>query len=556
MSPVNNNPVLERNLLALASRNPDLSIRTGRAEASGQVQFSNSRTGKPVPRVSHNGRHIALHSLFDPEKEGRRFAEACVGGGYIVLLGLGAAYHVLPFLERSDITGILVVDKDIELFKSILSVYDLRGLILDPRVHILIDTSPEDISAYILSSYLPAITGDIQTLFLRSRMETEEGYFKTVLDEIKVVLGKLADDYTVQTYFGKKWFINTLANLDTAQNSTVTVHPIKKALITGAGPSLEVQLPRLLELRAGGTLIATDTSLPYLLDVGVTPDLVISIDCQQVTYHHFLQGFPEDIPLVLDLASPSGITREARRTVFFSSGHPFSQYVSSNWRHFPNIDISGGNVSHAAVSLADTLGAEEIHLFGTDFSFPNGKSYARGTYIYPYFMERDVRTGPLESRFFAFLMRNRNIVREYADYGIRYTTKPMISYKKRLEDAASELSARLVPEPGLGVPLQIHGKGTRKTENRISRFFSAGSAECGWREFLKTYRKGLAALPRPEDPLAAYFESLTPAERDLWTTLFPAAAVFRRNLGRDSVPGAAVLSDVRSWSLDILRRYV
>ena len=161
-----------------------------------------------------------------------------------------------------------------------------------------------------------------------------------------------------------------------------------------------MQLPRIRELRDSGTLIATDTSLPYLLEVDIAPDLVISIDCQQITYHHFLSGYPGGIPLVLDLASPSGITRVSRNTVFFSSGHPFSQYVSSNWRHFPRIDISGGNVSHAAVSLADTLGADEIHLFGTDFSFPNGKSYARGTYIYPYFMERDSRTAPLEARFF------------------------------------------------------------------------------------------------------------------------------------------------------------
>jgi len=556
MNPDKYNAHLERNLLALASRNPELSIRTGRSELSEEVSFTPSRTGRLVPQIFRDGRYTALHSLFDPEKEGIKFSAACEGGGYLVLLGLGAAYHILPFLKRSDITGILIIDKDISIFKKLLSVYDLRTLILDPRVHFLIDAVAEEISSYILSSYLPAITGDIQTLYLRSRMKTEERYFKEVLDEIKEVLGRLADDYTVQTYFGKKWFINTLANLELAEQSIVTLSPVRKALITGAGPSLEVQLPRLKELRASGTLIATDTSLPFLLEVDVLPDLVISIDCQQITYHHFLSGYPEDVPLVLDLASPSGITRGSRKTVFFSSGHPFSQYVSSNWRHFPRIDISGGNVSHAAVSLADTLGAEEIHLFGTDFSFPNGKSYARGTYIYPYFMERAYRTDPLEARFFSFLMRNKNIVRESSDYGIRYTTKPMISYKKRLEDAAAGISARLIPEPGLGVPLKVRNTHPLNRTSHISRFFSAGSPECSWKKFLQTYRSGLADLPKPGDPLASYFESLSPAQRDLWTTLFPTAAVFRRNIGKNSLPGAAILSDVREWSMEILRHYV
>ncbi|MBN2050985.1 MAG: motility associated factor glycosyltransferase family protein [Spirochaetales bacterium] len=556
----NDNPgsgeTLDRNLLALASRNPELSILSGRAEASKAISFVPSKTGLPVPRIVCPRGDILLHSSVDPEKEALRLSGSCETGGYIIFLGLGGGFQILPFLQRSDISGILVIDKDVSLFRSILARYDLRKLILDPRVYLLIDSDPQAIASWILSSYIPAIMGDIQTLFLRPRMETEEEYFRSVLEGIKGVLGKLADDYTVQTHFGKKWFINTLANLETAEESTATLSPIKKAFITGAGPSLERQLPVIREQRSSATLIATDTSLPCLLEAGIPPDLVISIDCQQITYHHFLAGYPEEIPLVLDLASPAGITRLSRKNVFFSSGHPFSQYVNSNWRHFPRIDISGGNVSHAAVSLADTLGAEEIRLYGTDFSFPEGKSYARGSYLYPYFMEREYRSVPLEGHFYSFLMRNKNIVKEYSPQGIRYTTKPMISYKERLEEASRGLQARLIPEAGLGVPLMIDASLKKKRSERVSRFFSAGKPECPWREFLADYHRGLTQLPEPFDPLASYFEALSAGEKDLWTTLYPAAAVVRKSRGKDSPPGAAILSDVRTWSLDILRHYL
>ena len=192
MSAGESNTTIDRNLLALASRNPELSIRAGRCDYSGELTFVPSKTGRPVPRFVRGGRNISFHSLFDPEKEGERYSSACLTGGYLVFLGLGAAYHILPFLKRSDITGMLIIDKDLSFFKKILSVYDLRRLILDPRVSFLIDASPEEISSHILSSYIPAITGDIQTLFLRSRLETEEEYFSVVLDEIKEVLGKLA----------------------------------------------------------------------------------------------------------------------------------------------------------------------------------------------------------------------------------------------------------------------------------------------------------------------------------------------------------------------------
>ena len=201
-------------------------------------------------------------------------------------------------------------------------------------------------------------------------MESE--YFSGIRNGIMEFLQLLSADFFVQSHFGKRWFINTLSNLKKAQSAKNTLPPIRRALITGAGPSLEVQLPTLIKYKQDSFLIATDTSLPFLLKHNLIPDLVISIDCQHISYHHFMAGFPKDIPLVLDLASPSFLTKQTDNIIFFTSGHPFSQFVNKNLRSYPYIDTSGGNVSHAAISLADKLGAKEIILFGVDFSYPQG----------------------------------------------------------------------------------------------------------------------------------------------------------------------------------------
>ena len=160
--------------------------------------------------------------------------------------------------------------------------------------------------------------------------------------------------------------------------------------------------------------------------------MVVSIDCQHISYNHFLQGYPEEVPLVLDLASPPVLTKLAPKLAFFTSGHPFSQYVNKHWRRFPVIDTSGGNVSHAAVSLADRLGAAKILLFGADFCYPEGKSYARGSYIYPYFRCRESRLSGLESLFMAFLFRGPAGSMERD--GGRYVTRSMLRYRERLEE--------------------------------------------------------------------------------------------------------------------------
>jgi len=550
---MSDNTILERNLLALSSRNASLSRKIGEAHSSDILKFVKSQTGLPVPIILKDGKEYFLHSRFDPGKEGERFFQVHSSGGYLVFLGFGAGYHIFPFLKRKDVSNILIIDRDVSLFKTLFSVKDLREILLDPRVHLMVDAEPKQITEYFLSSYFPAITGDLKTLPLQSRLKTEKLYFTRVIALIKELISTLADDYTVQSHFGKKWYRNTLFNLKAAGSSTSTLKPVRKALIAGAGPSLEVQIEELRNLRKGGTLISTDTALPALSAFGIIPDMVISIDCQHITYHHFMGDYPPDVPLILDLASPANLTRISSKLIFFSSGHPLSQYVSNNWRRFPYIDTSGGNVTHSAVSLANLLGAEEIYLFGTDFSYPEGKSYARSTYIYPLFSSREVRTTPLESQFFSFLLRNNNIEKEFTEDFIRYTTKPMISYKRRLEKAFENSPCKIISVPGKGLPVSaIYRKVNNKKERKIYTMIAAGKPLTDWRDFLNSYEKELTSLPKPTEPFVKYFSQLEPHRKDVWLTLLPAAAAFRREIGSVK-PGVELLKMVHSWSRETLR---
>ena len=550
-----NKSILERNLLALSTRNPVLSIKTGQTELNPDIQSRSSKNGLPVPFYTRKGRSFFFHSLVDPKREGEGFCSLHTPSGYMVFLGLGGGYHRMPFLRYSSINKIIIVEKDISLFKSLLSMIDLYHLILDRRVEFLIDPSDREFRDFLLSSYVPALTGDLKTIPLRSRMQTEQEFFEGIVGCIKDTIGLLADDYTVQVHFGKKWFKNTLSNLKAAQETVTTLKPIRQALVTAAGPSLEEQLPILKKLRHEGTLIATDTSFNFLIENGIIPDIIISIDCQHITYHHFIQGYPAGVPLVLDLASPPALTRITNNRFFFTSGHPFSQYVNRNWRRFPHIDTSGGNVCHAAVSLADNLGASKTYLFGADFSYPRGKSYSRGTYMYPYFMSKASRTLPQEHSFYNFLMRNINIIKEKRDYGLIYTTRPMISYKERLEEASKDLSTRVVPVNGSGVPL-VFPETSVKRDNSIQYVFSAGSPLHNWKEFITNYAERLATLPPPVEALTEYLSHLPPLQQDIWKTIYPVAAVIRKDAGETGQEGPDILNRSRKWVLDLIQAYM
>lgn len=548
---MNQTNILERNLLALTSFNPETSRKLNAISITPDITIKLSRTGLPVPVLSRGGRQYTLHSSFDPEKEGTRLAETVGNGSFLVFFGLGAAYQIKPFLSKKNISRIVIIEKDLSLLKSILNLIDFTRLFLDPRVTLIADCTPEEIRKKILEIYIPAVTGNLETLPLRPRVQIDQNYFSAIIDSLKNALSSIADDYTVQSHFGKTWFKNTIHNIEAAEKSSAILGRINKAIITGAGPSLEDQIPFIKKERTRNFLIATDTSFSTLMHNGIRPDAVISIDCQHISYHHFLQHIPADIPLVVDLASPPLITRLSPNILFFTSGHPLSQYVNVNFRRFPQVDTSGGNVSHAAVSLAGALGAKNISLAGMDFSYPQGKSYARGSYLYPYFGSKADRLSPLESQFMNFVFHNKSIITEVNQKGYRYITKPMISYKERLENSLNQLSAKINQLPGDGATLECSNESLPKESPGIVPMFASGKAACTARDFLNAYYQGIKSLSIPdkeEEPL--FFNTLKREERDLWTTLLPAAAFFRRHHPLENPPQNLLLKEVREWSLN------
>lgn len=552
-----NRALFDRNLLALSTSHPELCEKLGHVKEKSSLSMETSRSGKWVPVLKHEGRNYYLHSRFDPEKEGNRFLEMYPGGGCFIFLGLGGGYHIQPFLKRHDISLILIVDKDLTLFKDLLSSMDLRELIFDKRVRFLIDYTPEEMERFLLSEYIPGLSGNLQTVMLRQRLQINQDYFQEISDAVRTTINIIADDFTVQTYFGKKWFTNILANLPKSEASIARLKPVKKAIVTAAGPSLEDQIHLIKKQKESAYLIATDTSLPVLLKFDITPDVVVSIDCQDISYHHFIQGYPREVPLVLDLASPPDLTRYSDNTVFISSSHPLSQYINAHFRHFPFIDISGGNVAHAAISLGNELGAKEIYLYGADFSYPEGKAYSRGTYVYPYFMTKEDRFSSLESQMFSFMLRNINIEKEKVDDYFRYTTKPMISYKNRLEEFSLTLDSKVIPVQGKGVKISIPEKDKKKSPYQIVTLFSAGKAHSDWKSFLTMYLKDLESLPEPEAPIHSYFSGLQDYQRALWTTLFPVLAVLRKNYPPQGIPSPVeLLNELKEWSCRTVARYI
>jgi hypothetical protein len=282
--------------------------------------------------------------------------------------------------------------------------------------------------------------------------------------------------------------------------------------------------------------------------------MVLSIDCQNHSYNHFLHGVPEETTLVLDLASPPFLARKRARVSFVAGGHPFVRYLASHWRAFPFIDTSGGNVTHAAVSLASTLGASTITIYGADFSYPGGKPYCRGSYIYDLFDARQDRCAPTESRMFSFLFRTSDVSRERTKAGLRYTTPVLLGYRDRLRELMRGSASEIIPIEGDGLSLSVQREAESTAARPAHAAWRVSAPRVGWRAFLGEYAEQLEALGEFGEDAGSSFHGLPAADRELWVTLFPVAA--QVVLEFSGMTGGRAVNEARRWALSRLSHFL
>lgn len=185
---------------------------------------------------------------------------------------------------------------------------------------------------------------------------------------------------------GGRYLLNTLRNArtiaaegDAAALAGVGAHA--PAIVVGAGPSLDRNLPDIAAYRDRALIIAADTSLRPLLAAGIHPDLVVALDPTETNARHLtdLPPCPGTFLVAEGSLDPEALPHFAGRTFFFnvSDHHP--------WPWLRSLGIARGrlrawgSVLTTAFDLALTMGCDPIVFAGADLAFTDGRPYARGT---------------------------------------------------------------------------------------------------------------------------------------------------------------------------------
>ncbi|UWV11918.1 DUF115 domain-containing protein, partial [Treponema pallidum] len=399
--------VFKKNIRALRMRYQDIALTLERTHSNGIYAGTlTAHTGENIPFFRNNR---TLHSRYNPWIEAERTlpAQPC----FILFCGIGAGIHISVFLEKFRHACCAVCEFDYASFRALLEQVDLTHIIVQERVHFLHPLTHGSASQEIAQCYMPIIHGN----FFVHYLQPWKAFFPTSEQKIAELTSQamkiIRADFSVQVHFGKLWMRNALLNLRYAQIFTPKLPNINtqtEAIILGAGPSLEKGIEKIRSHRDVYTIFACDTAFPVCCTGGLMPDFFISIDPQYISYAHTMCSFPSQVTAIFDIcACPCAVRSfylNGNSLIFTGGGHPFSVYAS-RFSSLPFLETSSGTVAGAAYSVASFLGFTRITSVGTDFSYTNGKPYARGTYLSKQFEQKILRISPLETQFCNLMFR-------------------------------------------------------------------------------------------------------------------------------------------------------
>jgi hypothetical protein len=145
-------------------------------------------------------------------------------------------------------------------------------------------------------------------------------------------------------------------------------------VIVAPGPSLANNIEQLRGLRGRAIVTAFSHSLKPVLAAGVVPDLVITVDPQDVRYHFAGCDLSRTCLVNAATVHPTLFELPAQRFLTLSANSAIDDWIFDAVGEDAVVP-GGGSVATTAFSLALRWGCDPIVFLGLDLSFPGGAYY-------------------------------------------------------------------------------------------------------------------------------------------------------------------------------------
>ena len=432
-----------KNMAALWTADPALAQAIEATQGQPSYRVEASRSGPPTVSVpTPDGRTLYLHSKYDPAAEAVKLNESIDAGRNVAfyVFGFGLGYHVEQLFDRASEESLFAIfEPDLLLLRTAFECRDLSEMIESRRLMFFTQLDKSDLLARLTPQSALISIGVEQVVHppsqqlagafhdqMRLWIEEFASFSRTSINTVVLNSRKTAEN--IGRNIG--WYAAT-----PSMDRLTGRHRGEPAIIVSAGPSLRKNKHLLKELTGRAVFIAVQTTLQPLLEMGIEPQFVTSLD-----YHEICTRFFERLP---DSLRTEMVAEPKANSAILSMypgplsllGNSFAEGLLREMRLRKTELTSGATVAHLAYYLAEHLGCDPIIFVGQDLGFSDGLCYTPGTSYEDVWRPELSRFGTVEMKQWEQIVRERFILRRIPDQEGRpmYTEERLFTYLQQFE---------------------------------------------------------------------------------------------------------------------------
>ena len=396
--------------------------------------------------ISVSYKNKALTSLYAPIEEAKRLIEQYIknnNSDYIaIFLSVASFYHIDYFLSLNTKNKAVIIEKDIELLKLILSNIEIKNA---DRIIIL---SEENDVLFFFNNFIREdnVKKLVVIRHIRASNVSEENkkYYDNITIQLSNIIKERLMSLTSNYYFAPIWARNIIYNMHSNNYSIESfknyLNKHTPLLLVSAGASIDNYIEKIKELSETHFVLAVSHSLNTLLNNNIKPNAVVSTDGGFYSLIHILSLFKEENILLFTTHTSYPINSiKKERKFFFSHNESLEKilYNTQNNIYFP----MEGSVIMPALRIAEFLNPKYILLAGCDFCHVDDKSHSKYSNSIALDFITSNKINTFETKKYKRLNDDNKI--ECFDNCLRNTSSSLLSYKAHFESLVADLSKNI-----------------------------------------------------------------------------------------------------------------
>jgi hypothetical protein len=441
------------NLAALWAVDAHLARQVEAARDAG-VWMETAKSGEPTLALETTpGKRLYLHSRYQPVQEAVTLANSIEAADKLVFycLGFGLGYHIEQLFDRAGDDAIFAIfEPKLEILRAAFFSRDVSKIIASRRVMFFTSADKSDLFTR-LNPHMALINAGSAMLEHAPSIQASADFFRDQKQWLEEFSSLCRTSINTLVLNGKRTAENLARNLGwyaamPGVEGLKDRYKGRPAIIVSAGPSLRKNKHLLPQAVGHAVLIAAQTTLKPLLEMGIEPDFVTSLDHSDICTR-FFENLPNSLRTEL-VAEP-----KATNKIFQMHPGPVSLLgndFADNLLRESNLAKArlpaGATVAHLAFYLAQHMGCDPIIFVGQDLGFSDGLSYVPGT-------GHDEAARPEYGRFYTpemkqweQIVRDRHILRQVPDQQGRpmFTEERLYAYLQQFERDFGASAARVI----------------------------------------------------------------------------------------------------------------